>query len=78
MFKLFKRIVAYLRTQRSNYLTGNKFMIKTSNGVFLINTTYGHPLKTYLESMNLYDRFLHTFRIITKRRRNIKSIRSSH
>ena len=58
MFKLLKRISNFLRTQKTKYSVGNKFKIKTSNGLFLMNTTYGHPLKTYLESMNLYDRFL--------------------
>ena len=58
MIKLFKRVFNFLRAQKIKYSVGNKFKIKTSNGLFLINTSYGHPLKTYLESMNLYDRFL--------------------
>lgn len=58
MIKLFKKIFYFLKREKTKYLNGNKFKIKTKNGSFLINTTYGHPLKTYLESMNLHDRFL--------------------
>jgi FkbM family methyltransferase len=58
MLKIMKRIFNFLLTQKTKYVTGKKFELNTSNSKFHINTTYGHPLKTYLESMILYDRFL--------------------
>ena len=52
--KIYKRI----RAERIKFLNGKGFEINSPNGVFKINTSYGHPLKIFLSHMKLYDRFL--------------------
>ena len=41
-----------------NAFYGRNIKITTSTGVYLLRTTFGHPLKRYLSNFEKYDRFL--------------------
>ena len=55
---MIRKIYNKIRVERRKFLNGKGFEINSPNGVFKINTSYGHPLKIYLSHMKLYDRFL--------------------
>lgn len=58
MVKFIKRIISRIRLERRKLLDKKKINISTSKGRYVIHTTHGHPLKSYLKKMRLYDRFL--------------------
>lgn len=55
---MIKNVYRYLRNEVRKILNGSKFSINSPLGTFVINTLYGHPLKSYVKSIKLYDRFI--------------------
>lgn len=54
IYKLIHKIKSELR----KIVNGNRFSIRYLQNTYYLNTTYGHPLKSHLKHIKLYDRFL--------------------
>jgi len=58
MLTTVKRIIYKLILKRNNLKNESQFCVRSPKGQFVINTTKNHPLKQYLKTIKLYDRFL--------------------